>query len=226
MPFGTGFTGGGAPILRVGPQSYLTYAAKGTTDFKDMEEDFDGRPRETAYYYKITTMDRNGYESAASPAVAMRSKIVLPLRAAVLAGQIKPIRMTQALTSTGWVLGDFTKAGDQILFKSVPNSSGLRIRYSNGNKGATRCGLYVNEKRVATLNFPATTIKDGADNYADGKRLSTASVATGDWNTFEVLPITMPVAGNLVLKIDQEDAAVNNGECCRVEQLELEPAGN
>ena len=212
--------------FEVGPQSYLTYAAKGTTTFKDMEEDFDGRPRETAYYYRLTTMDRNGFESPASPSVVMRSKIVLPLRVATISGQIKPIRMPQALTSTGWVLGNFGKAGDQILFKRVPNSSGLRIRYSNGNKGPTRCGLYVNEKRVSTLNFPTTTLKDGAENYADGKRLSRASGASGDWSAFEVLPISMPVEGNLALRIDQEDAAANNGECCRVEQLELEPAGN
>lgn len=211
-----------------GPETYLTYAANGTTAFTDMEEDFDGKPREASYYYRITTMDRNGYESAASPSVAVRSRIVLPLKSAALSGQVKAIKLPDALTTTGWVLGDFARAGDQILFKNVPASAGMRIRYSNGNAAPTRCGLYVGEKRVATLIFPITVVSDGVDNYADGKRLATASGAKGDWNKFEVLTVNTPVGGLVALRLDFEDVdpkdvTANNGKCCNLDRLELEP---
>ena len=211
--------------FKVGPESYLTYAAHGTTAFTDMEEDFDGTPREVPYYYRVTVMDRNGYESEPSPAVAVRSRIVLPLKSAVVQGQVQIMKLADALTTSGYVLGNFARAGDQIQFKNVPASSGLRIRYSNGGNGQTRCGLYVGGKRVATVNFPVTVVSDGVDNYADGVRLTTAKGAKGDWNTFAFMEVVQPVGGQIAFRLDADDVKANGGSpCCYLDRIELEPA--
>lgn len=45
----------------------------------------------------------------------------------------------------------------------------------------------------------------------------------GDWNSFSVLAVEMPVSGGVALRIDPEDAAANKGKCCNIDRLELDP---
>ena len=216
---------GRTPGFQTGPHSYLTSAARGTTSFKDLEEDFDGTERQGVFYYRVAAMDRNGFESPASPAVAVASGVVLKPANAVFAGGVNLAKSAQS--ASGWVATGLTKAGDHILFKSVPNSSGLRIRYSNGNATATRCGLYVGDQRVATLTFPVTrSQEEDAQNYANGVRLANgAAPAAGSWNAFATLEVPQSVKGALALRIDAEDARANQGNpCCNIERLEIDPA--
>ena len=216
---------GRTPDFRIGPESYLTYAPKEASSFTDMEEDFDGRPRASVCYYRVTAMDGAGYESEPSEAIPVRSSIILPLQSATLLGRPQLRKLREALTTSGSVLSDFGKqAGDSILFKNIPSASALRIRYSNGNSKPRQCGLYVSDTRVATLTFPVSELSDGAENYADGVRLTQAKGAAGDWNTFRFLELKIPIQGVLAFRIDGEDFNANGGEvCCMIDRIELEP---
>jgi hypothetical protein len=205
-----------------GPHSYLTYVAKGTTGFTDLEEDFDGSQRQGICYYRLTTMDRHGFENAASPPVAVASKAFLTPSGAVLAGGVRLTGNPASLSGT--VAGWFANPGDQILFQNVPAGSGLAIRYSNGNMAAKRCGLYVQGKRVATFTFPVTAAQ-GDQGYVNGVRFADAAgqTAAGDWNTFAVLAVEVPVQGDVALRIDREDAEANRSACCNIDRLEVNP---
>ena len=216
---------GRTPHFTAGPDTYLTFAAAGTRTFKDLEEDFDGTERQGTFYYRVAAMDRNGFEGSVSRAVAVASGMVLKPATAALAGGVSLARSSQS--ASGWVATGLAKAGEQILFKSVPNSSGLRIRYSNGNTSSTRCGLYVGNQRVATLTFPVThSQEEDAQNYANGVRLANgAAPAAGSWNAFATLEVRQNVEGALALRIDPEDAQANQGKpCCNIERLEIEPS--
>jgi hypothetical protein len=206
-----------------GPDSYLTYVAQGTTAFKDLEEDFDGQERRGIYYYRLTAMDRHGFESAASPATAVTATVLLGAENAVLSGGVRMSPCPSA--GSGAVAGWFANPGDQVLFRDVPASAELRIRFSNGNAAAKRCGLYVAGRRVATLTFPVTPAAR-AGHYVNGVRVADAPGCTvsGDWNTIALLTVTQQVSGEVALRIDPEDARANKSACCNIDRLEIEPA--
>ena len=214
---------GRTPDFLAGPESYLTFTAQGTGAFKDMEEDFDGSERQGTYYYRLTAMDRNGFESAPSPAVALPVATVLKATAGVVSGGVHLIGSPQA--PLGLVASSFCKPGDQLLFNGVREGSALRIRYSNGNSAPTRCGLYVGGKRVATLEFPVTYSRSNdTEGYANGVRLSGAGVASkGDWQTFATLEVSQPVKGQVALRVDPTDAQANQGNnSCNIERMEVD----
>ncbi len=52
-----------------GPDTFLTYVAKGTTRFRDASEDFAGRKRQGAWYYRVTAVSKDDFESPPTAAV-------------------------------------------------------------------------------------------------------------------------------------------------------------
>ena len=54
-----------------GRENFLTYVYKNTLTFSDCEPDFEDRPLSGVYYYRVTAVDRLGYESPPTPAAAL-----------------------------------------------------------------------------------------------------------------------------------------------------------
>ncbi len=52
-----------------GPDTFLTYVANGTTRFRDASEDFAGRKRQGAWYYRVTAVSKDDFESPPTGAV-------------------------------------------------------------------------------------------------------------------------------------------------------------
>lgn len=52
--------------FEVGAATFITYLAAGTCNFMDNGIDFDGRLLNGAWYYRVTAVDRNGFESRAT----------------------------------------------------------------------------------------------------------------------------------------------------------------
>jgi len=60
---------GTSPDFEVGPASYVTYVAGGTTHYTDTEEDFTGARLLGTWFYRVTAMDAKGFEGPPSRAV-------------------------------------------------------------------------------------------------------------------------------------------------------------
>jgi hypothetical protein len=56
------------PDFKSGPATFVTFVAAGTTSFKDNGEGFDGAALKGDWYYRITSVNKDGTESEESPA--------------------------------------------------------------------------------------------------------------------------------------------------------------
>ena len=63
---------GRQPNFPTGPDTLLTYVAKGAVRFTDNGFDLTGRKRAGAWYYRISALDKEGRESDPTPAVSIR----------------------------------------------------------------------------------------------------------------------------------------------------------
>jgi fibronectin type 3 domain-containing protein len=52
--------------------NYLCFVPREKTSFVDSENDFTDRPKHGTYYYRVTVVDKAGYESAATDPVALQ----------------------------------------------------------------------------------------------------------------------------------------------------------
>jgi hypothetical protein len=57
------------PDFQPGPDTFLTYVDKGTTRFRDASEDFAGRKRQGNWYYRVTAVSKDDWESPPTAAV-------------------------------------------------------------------------------------------------------------------------------------------------------------
>jgi len=94
-------------------------------------------------------------------------------------------------------VGNFGKtAGDSITFENVTECQAVTIFYNTPT--GKQCGLYANDKRVATLNFPGT----------------------GDWHSpFSRFTWGGSLSGKIKLQTDAEDVARNKDFCINVDQV-------
>jgi hypothetical protein len=58
-----------SPDFEVGPECYVTYVAGCTAHYTDTDEDFTGAKLHGTWFYRVTAMDRMGFEGPASRAV-------------------------------------------------------------------------------------------------------------------------------------------------------------
>jgi fibronectin type 3 domain-containing protein len=59
------------PGFEAGPDTLLTYVAANTTSFRDNDLDLAGRKLTGTWYYRVTAVDKEDRESAATKAVAV-----------------------------------------------------------------------------------------------------------------------------------------------------------
>ena len=103
--------------------------------------------------------------------------------------------------SGGKAIASFGDRGvDYFGFENVPPAHQLIIYYTNGSGKTNTCGLYVNDKRIATLEFTPT------DSWQSG---------------YQPLIYNGYLHGNLKLQVDQEDHPKNVSFCCIVDRLVL-----
>lgn len=84
------------PDFQTGPQSLVTYVYRDTLSFKDTQQGFDGKPLCGNYYYKVTAVDINLYESSDSEPILC--KITPPEKYSLSSDLLAPNTITE-LTS-------------------------------------------------------------------------------------------------------------------------------
>ncbi len=102
----------------------------------------------------------------------------------------------------GWqAVGAFgDRAGACIEFVDMPAADRINVHYNNGSGKAQQAGLYIADKRVATLTFEPTD---------------------GWFAPFETVSYHGPVSGTVRIQIDAEDFARNGGFACNVDAVSL-----
>ena len=155
-----------SPVFQPGRANYVTYVAGDTTEFKDLDGDFDGETLHGAYYYRITAMTEDGVEGTPSSPLRMNyARIGKDAFMRVFACDYDHNHDTRNAPSTD---------GSCVGF--ISNGSWLEYDQLNFGKGASAVSF-----RVAAALGTGGSIEIHLDAL-NGPLLGVCKVAsTGDW---------------------------------------------
>lgn len=186
-----------------GPENLLTYVAGESLKFADMEPGFDGLQLQGRYWYRVTVVDGSLGESPASNAVSLVQPTITTGAGAIEAESAE-LNGVQTYSDPGAsdssAVGYFGEAaGDSIAFRGLPKSKRFTITYANTGPETKQCSLYLNGKDAATLRFESTE----------------------SWYAYRKLTVDLPISGDLMLRVDEDDLAANKTFCANIDCIEL-----